>query len=73
MLVNAYPTMLVSAMGAIRVSEAMLRAAASQASEPDRIPEAMSSLMVAKLAHGVAIRLLSEADETMETLLDIRA
>lgn len=75
MMVNAYPSMLVSAMSAIRISEAQMQAAAGRvySGNLDMLPEAMSSMTVAKLAHQVAIRVMQEEQETMHTALDLIA
>lgn len=75
MVVSAYPNTLVSAMSAIRVSEAQMHAAATQIGRGDfsAMPEAMSSMTVAKLAHSVALKVLQEADEMTRTTLDLLA
>lgn len=73
--ISAYPSTLVSAMSAIRISEAQMRQTIADVGQggPDALPEAMTSLAVAKLAHRVAIKVLAEADTMMKRSLDLLA
>ncbi|GEM_PF-3305030 len=75
MHISAYPSTLVSAMSAIRISEAQMRQTIADVSQngPDALPEAMTSLAVAKLAHRVAIKVLTDADSMMKSQLDLLA
>jgi hypothetical protein len=75
MFISSYPSTLVSAMSAIRISEAQMHQIALKVGSGDfnGMPEVMSSMTVAHLAHSVALKVLREADEMTKTTLDLLA